>query len=205
MHAQLLAIKRHVVRRLSWHRRWIAAACAALAVLSGFSAYDAHRTGSVLIVAVTDLPAGHVLAAGDLAAITVPPDAVPDGAARTADAIVGRRLALPMRRREALTDVRLLDGPLLHLLGGDSRAVPVRVADPAVARLVVAGALVDVYAGNDVGTAATVVAAGVRVLQVTAGERDGALVVVAADPATAARLAVAATTGSLSIALRAPP
>jgi Flp pilus assembly protein CpaB len=205
VHPQLVAIRRQVARRLSWHRRWIAAACAGLAVLSGFSAYDAHRAGIGLIVAAADLPAGRVLAQSDVTTITVPLDAVPDGAARTAGDVLGRRLALPMRRREPLTDVRLLDGPLLRLLGGDARAVPVHVADPAVARLIVAGAVVDVYAGNDAGSAATVVAAGVRVLQVTAAERDGAIVVVAADPTTAARLAVATTSGALAMALRSPP
>ena len=150
-------------------------------------------------------------------------------------AFLGRLVAGPVRRGEALTDVRLLGpgllgpgllgpgllGPgLLGAASGPSQlvAVPVRVAEPATAALLRAGDRIDVLAASAAGgpapaeggpasaagPAATVVATGLTVLALpplgdTAGE--GALLVLAADRATAARLAAAALTDRLSVAV----
>ncbi|MCW2679475.1 MAG: hypothetical protein JWM62_876, partial [Frankiales bacterium] len=115
----------------------------------------------------------------------------------------GRLVAGPVRRGEALTDVRLLGAALLP--AGSQVAVPVRLAEPATAALVRAGDLVDVLSASpEGGVAAVVVAEQLSVLSVpelsdAAGE--GALVVVAASRSTAARLAAAAVTGRLSVAV----
>jgi hypothetical protein len=105
-----------------------------------------------------------------------------------------------VRRGEALTDVRLLGAALLP--PGSEVALPVRLADPATAALVVAGDRVDVLsAAPDGGSTAAVVASGLRVLAVPDLEDagDGALLVLAASRPAAARLAAAAVTGSMSV------
>ncbi|MCL8253186.1 SAF domain-containing protein, partial [Aeromicrobium fastidiosum] len=60
------------------HRRLIAAACAALAVLAGLSSLrQAPRTQPVL-VARHDLASGHVVTADDVRVASVPRGAAPD-------------------------------------------------------------------------------------------------------------------------------
>jgi hypothetical protein len=82
--------------------------------------------------------------------------------------------------------------------------VPIRLADSATAALLHAGDRVDVLAaptGGQAATSAVTVAAGVQVLAVPAGQEgdEGALVVVAATPETASRLAAAAVGARLSV------
>jgi hypothetical protein len=118
-----------------------------------------------------------------------------------------------MRRGELLTDVRLVGAPMFGAVGAGLVAAPVRIADPGAALLLQPGDVIDVLASTDHSTAAAapVVAAGVRVLTVpsgteaTAGLDDGALVVVAATPATASLLARAAITSRLSVVIRGAP
>lgn len=195
-------VPRDLLRAAARHRALLAAGLAAASVAAGLSAVVPSPPTTVpVLTAAADLPAGRVLSAHDLAVAAVPPALVPDGALVDAAALAGRLLAGPVRRGEPLTDVRLL-GPALLPPGSDV-AVPVRLAEPATAALVSAGDVVDVLsAAPDGGAAADVVATGLDVLAVpdladAAGE--GALVVVAASRATAARLAAAAVTGRLSL------
>ncbi|MDQ1714603.1 MAG: pilus assembly protein CpaB [Frankiaceae bacterium] len=174
-------------------------------MLAAFGEYRALQGGVVTVVAARDLPAGTMLTAADLALVTVPVQAVADGAAAVVSTVVGQRIALPMRRNEPVTAVRLLDAGLLQALGNDLRAVPIRLADPALAQLVQAGALVDVYARGDGGAPLGAVAAGVRVLRVLPVDDQGVVIVVAADGRAASRLTAAAGAGALSVSLRAPP
>src|SRR5436190_795896 len=89
-------------------------------------------------------------------------------------------------------------------------AAPIRIADPGVARLLQAGDVVDVLAASEHGdgTTAPLVATSVRVVtvpapeDVTSGLADGALIVVATTPSTAAVLARAAVTSRLSVTIR---
>ena len=87
-------------------------------------------------------------------------------------------------------------------------AVPVRIADAASAALVTAGDRVDVLAAVSAAGGppyAQVVAPEAQVLAVPTAVQDGgdgALIVVAASPAVAARLAAAAVTSRLSLTLR---
>jgi Flp pilus assembly protein CpaB len=88
-------------------------------------------------------------------------------------------------------------------------AAPVRLADPATAGLLHAGDRVDVLAvrTNEPQAVAATVASGLSVLAVPApgeSDPDGALVVLAATPETAARLAAAAVGSRLSITVLAP-
>lgn len=171
--------------------------------------------GAEVVVAARDLPAGTALAVPDLRTVAMPTAVVPAGAARQPGALLGRVIAGPVRRGEPVTDVRLV-GPGLTagLDPGTAVAVPVRLSDPQAATLVRAGDRVDVLGSPvdtrdgtpGVGADAVEVAAGVRVLAVLGGDdpADGTVVVVAASPATARRLAGAAATHRLTVTVRPP-
>lgn len=219
---------RDVQRAVARHRTLLAAGLAAAAVAAGLTAAVPAQERAVLVLTATrDLAAGTALTREDLVATPVPPGLVPEGALSELVGAVGRFVAGPVRRGEPLTDVRLLGAGLLGgesaggeatgaggeatgAVGADARgkvasevAVPVRVAEPAVAALVQAGDRVDILSASpEGGPAATVVAADVPVLSVPILEDDpteGTLLVVAASRFTGTQLAAAAVTGRLSL------
>lgn len=164
-------------RPIARRRRLLAAVLAGAAVLLGLSAlapHDARR--DPVVVAAQDLPAGRVVGSADLRIASLPPSAVPDGAATSVDALAGRILAGGLRRGEPVTDLRLVGRQLLSGLPRGLVAVPVRLADAGVLALVEPGDRVDVLAaisaeapdGGTTGSAspARLVAAGARVLAV---------------------------------------
>jgi pilus assembly protein CpaB len=157
-------------------------------------------------VSAHDLPHGALLTAADLAIAHYPPDAVPAGAVVEPGRLVRRVLAGAVRAREPITDVRLVGRGLTALLPQGQVAAPVRLADLSVAALARTGDRVDVLATSPDATTAEVVAGGALVLATTgAGEEPGAgLLLLAVDPATAARLAAAATTATLTVNLPRP-
>lgn len=157
--------------------------------------------GRTVLTAARDLQPGTPLVAADLVGVQLPRDAVPSGALVDPSGALGRLVTGPVRRGEPLTDVRLLGAGLLTS-GQGLVAAPVRLADPAEAALLHAGDRVDVLATATSGAAssATVVAGAVQVLAVpTVTDGDGALVVLAASPTVAARLAAAAVASRLSV------
>lgn len=186
------SVRRAVLRR----RRPLAATLAGIAVASGVHAAVAPPPPRVpLLVAARDLPAGIVLASGDLTEVALSPDVVPDD---VAPAPVGRVLAAPLRRGEAVTDVRLV-GPGLAEGYPDVTAVPVRLPDAAMVDLLRVGDRVDLLATDPQGGGASVVATGVPVLAIPRPSRDGEgsglsgrLVVVGADEGEVTRIADAA-------------
>jgi Flp pilus assembly protein CpaB len=190
--------------RLGRARIPVAAALAALAVAAGLRAVAPAEAAAVpVLAAARDLPAGALLDDDALTTVPVLPEAVPEGALTSPDDAVGARTAGAVRAGEALTDVRLLGAGLLP--PGDDVAVPVRVAEPAVAGLLRPGDRVDVLAASpEGGEAARVVVSDVAVLAVPEPDQlaDGALVVLAASPGGAARLAAAAVSSRLSVAVR---
>ncbi|MDQ1708839.1 MAG: pilus assembly protein CpaB [Frankiaceae bacterium] len=203
---------RSVLRLLDRHRRLAAALCAAGSIGAAMSvvAPPPPRTTAVL-AAARDLPAGHPLTATDVTSLALPPGAVPAGALTTADQAVGRSAALPVRRGEVLTDVRLSGSALLaDVTAGALVAAPVRIADPAAVALLRAGDRVDVLGAHEGLDQAAVVAADVLVVAVPdpAAARDspalegGALVVVVTSAETSRRLAQAAVVSRLSVVLR---
>ena len=192
-------------RRLAAHRAPVAGGLVALAVASGLTALAPADAAAVpVLAAARDLPAGSLLDDADLTTVALLPGAVPGGALTEPGQARGQRLAGAVRAGEALTDVRLLGTALLPP-GGDV-AVPVRVAEPAVAALLRPGDRVDVLsAAPEGGDAAPTVVSDVLVLAVPALDDaglDGALVVLSATTAGASRLAAAAVTGRLSVAVR---
>jgi Flp pilus assembly protein CpaB len=209
-----------LVRRLAgWPRRVLAAALLLVAVVVALhpdppsAALGAQPAGMTVVAAARDLPAGTILAVADLRTISLPPGVVPTGTAQQVRTLLGRTVAGPVRRGEVVTDARLVGPELTAGLGPqESAAAPVRLADAEAAAIVRPGDRVDVL-GTPVDTAgpagladAVELATAVRVLAVLRADdaADGVVLVVAASPATARRLAGAAARHRLTVTVRPP-
>ncbi|HUR52082.1 MAG TPA: SAF domain-containing protein [Mycobacteriales bacterium] len=197
-------------RILRRHRAPVAGLLATGAVLTALPVL-APGDGAVLrvVAAARDLAPGSPLTSEDLTTVSLPRALAPDGALVDASAALGRAVTGAVRRGEPLTDVRLLGSGLLQ--SGGLVAAPVRLADTATVALLHAGDRVDVLAAPTASdtavTSAVTVARAVQVLAVpggTDGDGDGGLVVLAATPATAARLAAAAVGARLSVTVLPP-
>jgi pilus assembly protein CpaB len=194
-------------RRVALARRAAAALLATLALVLAL-APGADAGGVPVVVAAHDLTAGSTLGAGDLAVRQWPAELLPAGAAPSVAAVDGRVLVGAARAGEPLTDVRLVGAdPAAGLHGSpDAAAVPVRLADPDVAALLVPGSRVDVVTLGPRADDPVVLAADAAVLAVLppaegAGSR-GRLVLVALPRAVATRVAAAALTEQVAITLR---
>ncbi|MBC7292422.1 MAG: flagellar biosynthesis protein FlgA [Actinotalea sp.] len=157
-----------------------------------------------VVVTAVDVAAGATLDAAALRVVAAPPGAVPDGAPRTVDAVVGREALVPLPAGLPV---------VAEVLAGERFAVPaprgtvvvaVRLADPAVSGLLRPGDRVDLVTaatGAAQPVAADVVARGALVLDRTSvtattgplglGSADGGavLTVVAVPPEDGRRLA----------------
>jgi len=205
-------------RLLRRHRRALAgvAAAASIAALGMALQPPAPATRGV-VVAATDLPAGRSLVAGDLAVAQVPAGVLPAGTSNDPDDYLGRALAAPMARGEAMAGHRLTGLPPWSVPPGTT-PIPVRFADAGAAALLSAGQHVDVVAASGPGlegstpfASAELVAQDVLVLAVITADQgsggilDGSatieeqtpLVVLAAD--RGAGLAIAGAQGRASL------
>jgi Flp pilus assembly protein CpaB len=166
-----------------------------------------------------DLPAGATLSSNEVVPVRVPPGMIPSGAFTDTAAIQGKQLAAPLRKGQLISDTQLLGPGLLAGTAPGSAAVPLRMADPSSIQLVAPGQLVNIVMtnGTDYGQAAEseVLAASVPVLWTSGqggqtgqwlgtGETEG-LMVVAADPDQARRLAGSSTQGKLFFVLVGAP
>jgi pilus assembly protein CpaB len=192
-------------------RRVAAALLTALAlVLAVRPAPESPSSGAPEAVRVAvfsrDLPAGTVLGPADLAVAGYPPGAVPAGVETEPEPLVGRALAGSARAREPVTDARLVGPGLTSLLPPGQVAAPVRLADLSVAALVRTGDRVDVLATVPDASTAEVVAGGALVLATSdaAAEPGAGLLLLGVDANTAARLAAAATSATLTVTLPPP-
>jgi pilus assembly protein CpaB len=99
-----------IAARLSgWPRRLLALGCVLLAAVTAMG--DRHEpppaaAGSV-VVAARDLPAGAQLTGSDVRVLAWPVNLRPPGAISRPAQVIGRRLAGPIRAKEALTGTRL--------------------------------------------------------------------------------------------------
>lgn len=171
------------------------------------------------LAAARDLPVGTAMGPSDLTRVQVPPGMVAPGFLEDPGQATGKQLAAPLRKGQLLTDAQLLGPGLLSGTPPGSAAVPLRMADPQSIQLVSPGQLVDVVLtggnGYDQQEPSEVLATAVPVLWTSGqggqggqwlgtAETDG-LIVVAAGPEQAARLAGASTQGKLFFVLVGPP
>lgn len=176
-------------RTLLRRRRSLSALCAGLAVLAGLHTVAPPPPETVAVLtAARDLPSGSRLGPDDLGVVRVPPGAAPDGLLARGQA-VGRTLAAPVRRGEAVTDVRLVGASLVEGYPG-TVAVPVRIPDAGAVALLRVGDRIDVVASGtgDDGPGRTV-AHRAPVVALPAAEEPGSL---AAGAGTSGRLVVLA-------------
>ncbi|RBY74453.1 Flp pilus assembly protein CpaB [Geodermatophilus sp. TF02-6] len=158
-----------------------------------------------VVVAAADLPPGAVLTAGDLTVARYPPGLRPGGVAADPAALAGQVLAGGVRAGEPVTDAGLVGAGLTAQLRDGQVAAPVRPADLAVSALVRPGDRVDVLATPPGAGRAEVVAAGALVLAAPGpDDADDGLLLLAVDAGTAAQLAAAATTATLTLSLPPP-
>lgn len=215
---------------LGRHRRPLAAGCAGLAVWTGLAALrPAPPPAAPVLAASRDLPAGASLSPADVRAETLPTAELPAGSLRRFADIGGRPLSGPLRAGEPLTDarlagpralppgtvaapVRLADPAVAALLRPGDRvdllALPARAgpAGPGGTGPDGPGSRADTPPA--LPEPARTVGAGLLVLAVPAqqaatGPADGpgSLLLLAADPATAARLAAAGSRGGLAVTI----
>ena len=189
-----------------WHRRWLAALAAAVAVLAALNVLAPPDSETVpVLVAAADLGAGHRLTADDLRLARYPPALVPTGAASTPDGLLGRILVGSSPRGTPLGPHSVVDAsglPQGRLL------VPVRVDDAAVMSLLHVGDLITVIGSDDTGTP-VVLARRVRIAAVPAtadqgplaGSEAGGVVVVDVDEPTAVKLSAWSANPGLSVTL----
>lgn len=196
-------------------RRLIAAAllCAAAGITVQALLPDDQSTQSV-IVASADLPAGAVLDPSQLTTADLPADAVPKHAFRDVEGLIGQQLATPLYQGDVVAENFLVGAGLLAGAPEGTVAVPLRPADESIVQLLSPGLLVDVVLstgnGYEVSAKNSVLARGLPVLWTASdagagpwpdtGAQEG-LVVVAANPADAAALAGASSTGQVHLVL----
>ena len=204
MRDRIASTFRPVRRAVLARRRLLAAALTAVAVAAGVHAVAAPPPAEVpVLVAARDLPAGTVLAPGDLTSAAFAPGSAPAGLAPDA---AGRTLAAPLRAGEPVTDVRLV-GPALTEGYPGLAAVPVRLPDAGMARLLRVGDRIDLVSADPQGGGASIVASDVPVLAVPDADPElgasglaGRLVVVGAPPTEVAEIADASVRTFVTIA-----
>ena len=191
----------HIHRFIFEHRRVLAAVCTGLAVLAALSALRESPSGSTVVVAGRDLASGHVITAADLDTSRLPARSVPAHPLNRS-AAVGRRVAGPMRRGEAITDYRVLRADALKGYGPGSVLTTVRVAEADGLTGIQVGDRVNVIAVDPNGESkATVVARGVEVVTVppTTGDNDAIPLGIVTGEAVALALATAALESRFSV------
>jgi pilus assembly protein CpaB len=186
-------------------RRVVASVLVAFAAVVALYPQQDDSPGDVMVVAARDLSPGTVVEASQLTLRRLPAEAIPAGAAKATAAVLGRTLAAPVRRGEALTDVRLTGPDLVRSIANPEMVgVPLRLADPDVATLLHAGATVDVVTVGPQQGEPVMLARDARVLAVLqsgsrTGERDGKLVLIALDPVAATRVAATSISHDLTV------
>ena len=167
------------VRLLFWRMRALLVVAGLLLAAGAVARQAAPPTppAEPVVVAAHDLTAGQPLAAGDLRVVRMPAGLVPDGATSDPSVLVDRAVTAGVPSGLPVVAAQL-DGDRFGLaMPAGTVAVPIRLADPAVAGLLRPGDRVDLvaptgvdgWAGTGAGTEAapaTVLARGALVLEV---------------------------------------
>ena len=148
-------------------------------------------------VALADMPIGHVIGADEVEVVAWPADSRPAAAARSTDALVGRRTTSPVRVGEPLTDSRAVGPSTLADLGPGSVAVALPEEPLSSAGLIRPGDRVDIVGRSQIGSRTLVSAATVLTVADDAGP------IVAVPATSAAQVVQAAATDSAAVVLRA--
>lgn len=192
-------------RRGAWRRRvarrLLSAALAAAAVLGCVAVARTPEGGAQarVLVAVRDLPTGHLLGASDVVEQSRPMGFAPAHALRRTGSVTGQRLAGPVGAGEVLTAGRLLGPGLLAGRPAGEVAMHVAVTDPGAADMVRPGDRVDLLSAD--GDA---VVRDVTVLAVTGGAQDSPSRL-AVRPGSGAGLVVAVASDEAGRIASAPP
>lgn len=192
--AQLSRPLSSVRRAVLLRRRLLAAFCVFAGVLLTVRAVVVPPPTESVLVAARDLPAGAVLAAGDLTRVAFADGTAPAGAVGEAVAL-GRVLAAPLTAGEPVTGVRLVAPGFLAGYPG-LVAVPVRIPDPAVVDLVRVGDHVDLVATDPGGAGTVTLAHEVPILALPT--HDGDLSEMGLNSAGSGRLVVIGATSGMS-------
>jgi pilus assembly protein CpaB len=164
-----------------------------------------------MLVAARDLAPGSTLTPADVRIVRGPDELVPAAALDEVAQASGRVLAGAATSGEPITSARLVGAENTRLSTGaaDAVAVPVRLADAAVAELLVPGARVDVVTLDPRGATDALLAADATVVTVRGDDADGAhplekgrLVVVALPREEATRVASVSLGQPVTVTLR---
>lgn len=183
-------------------RRLLAAGFAGLAVFFALAAMKPTTAGGPVVVTRHDLVSGSVLTAADLRTVSLPTARRPSHASASTAALIGRRLAGPMRRGEIVTDYRLLQPGLLAGYDDDLVLSTVRIADATQLSSVKVGDHVNVIGSDPQGeSGSSVIARRAVVISLprTAGEDNSPAVAVAVPEKVGLALATAALDARLSV------
>jgi hypothetical protein len=192
---------RDLLRAARWHRRLLAGVAAAAAAYFALLALSPPPPPTVAVLAAArDLSGGAVPSHDDLRTIGLPPAVVPTGALRPGADLTSRVLSGPVRAGEPLTDARFLGPPSVP---AGSLAYPFRIDDAEVSALLRVGDRVNLYAATSASDAAGLLARAVPIVALPEPRTStaGALIVVAATPEIATRLAQATTNSRITVAL----
>ncbi len=199
-------------RAVRWHRRKLAAVCAAGAVLAGLSAIAPPAPPTAWVVVTSrQLAGGTRLAEGDLQRVQRPIQALPEDAVAETETLVGRVLVGPLPANTMLSGLSVVSSRLAGTTPG-LMIVPVRLGESDLRALLQPGDRIDLIALSDRGGPATVVAKSVRIAAIPASESGGGfggssdsrglLILIEADAQTATRVTDAAVTSKLGVAMR---
>lgn len=190
---------------------------AALFVLAALLALQPDRgpgeRSSPMLVAARDLDAGATVRAADVRVVHAPHSIIPAGAFTEPRSAVDAVLAGAARAGEPLTDTRFVGAPDARPAGDrDAAAVPIRLADAAIADLLRPGTKVDVVTAGDASGGLRILAREATVATVTtatsgpgatpADNARGRLVVLTLPSETATRVAAVSLSQPVTVTLR---
>ncbi len=161
-----------------------------------------------MVVAARALGPGVELTPSDVRVVHAPPEVVPVKALIEPDDVSGRVLTGAAGEGEPITDVRLVGTASTQLaVGAGAAAVPVRLADPAIADLLQPGARVDVVTVQARGRDPVVLArdaavVAVRTAESGRGQAKGSLVLIALPRDSATQVAAISLGQPVTVTLR---
>ena len=136
-----MQLLRRLASFINWHRRVVAALCAAVVVAGIVSVASARPPeGEVVVALTTDVPAGEALSSQHLTTVRVPSSLLTGRTVRSPDDAVGAHTAVALEAGQVLTKGLLLQGGSVqegHAL------VPVAVPDHDLRNLLVPGTAVE--------------------------------------------------------------